>query len=99
MLTSYLSLKGKLYKEMQKQSSLLRTQKFQHLVLNPLKGEKKKKKKTYVTKPGNSGVKTQQRAVSRHFLKRQLPSGFLSHIHSLSNLGPWNGPWRQKEER
>lgn len=92
MLTSYLgtkSLKGQLYKKMQKQSSLLRTQKFQHLVLNPLKG--KRKKDIYVTKPGNGGVKTQQRAVSRHFLKRRLPAATSSTFTHCQILDPGTG--------
>lgn len=60
---------------MPKHISLLRKQKFRHLVLNSAW----RKKCTYVvTEPGNA-IKPQQRAVSRHFFGRQLPGTFLSH--------------------
>lgn len=95
MLTSYLSLKGKLYKEMQKQSSLLRTQKFQHLVLNPLKGGKKKKKdicykarKQWCKNP----AKSRQQALPQKAAAKRLPLP-----HSLT-VKSWTLEWALETE-
>lgn len=82
------SIKGKLYKWMQKQFPSQETE-------MPTSGSKfrlKGKKQTYVdTKPGNAGRKTERRAVGRQFSGSRLPSGIPSFLHSLQHPGPWMG--------